>query len=376
MLALITFLAFSLIVYAYVGYPLILKILPKQIPSRGQSSLPASVTIIVAARNEEDFIRARLENLLSANQPVPTQIIVCSDASDDGTDEIVSSYSDRGVELVRSAERRGKECAQKLAVERATGEIIIFTDAKVRTEPDLVVNTLSYFSDQTVGAISSYDKVEESSDGSSGEGMYVQYEMFLRELESQYQTLVGLSGSCFAVRKEIAQAIREDIPSDFSLLIETVRQGLRGVLASDVYCYYRAVKTEEQEFARKVRTVLRGISALFTVPEIMNPGEFGRFAFQVISHKLCRWLVPWLLLLGSFGAYALSNSSWFWYLVALGLSIFYGLGLFGYLLREYRDRPWVKVPLFFIVTNAAIAVAWIKYLRGDRAVAWNPTARM
>lgn len=373
MLAFVSFVSFLSIVYAYAGYPLLLKILPKRVPSPGLVKPPESVTVIVAARNERDFIAARLDNLLSAEMPVPVQILVCSDASDDGTDEIVRSYEERGVQLVRSPERNGKEYAQRLAVTQATGEIIIFTDAKVRTEPDLIRNTLPLFSDPSVGAISSFDKVEESVEGSSGEGMYVRYEMELRDLESQYFSLVGLSGSCFAVRKEIALAIRDNVPSDFSLLIETVRRGFRGVIAPNVPCYYRAVKTEEQEFSRKVRTVLRGISALFSMPEIL--WGFGGFSFQVVSHKLFRWLVPWFLLIGSLGAYSLSNDSWFWWLVAFVLSVFYGLTLFGYFLREYRKYTLVKVPLFFMLTNLAIAVAWGKYLRGQRAVAWSPTSR-
>jgi cellulose synthase/poly-beta-1,6-N-acetylglucosamine synthase-like glycosyltransferase len=377
MLSFLTFLMFFAIFYTYFLYPLMLILLPKRVPAHNTEAPPRQVSIIVAARNEENFIGERLENVLSIENPsnAKIEVIVCSDASDDGTDEIVRSFASRGVRLVRSEERKGKEHAQKLAIGESSGEVLIFTDSKVKTESTLVTNTLRYFTDPTIGAVSSIDRVEVGVEGGSGEGMYVRYEMFLRNLESQFSSLVGLSGSCFAVRREVAQNLRTDIPSDFALLLATIQSGRKGVLAPDVVCSYKAVKTEEQEFARKVRTVVRGIATLFSVPEVMQFNAVGPFAWQVISHKLLRWLVPWFLIIGTLGAFPLSERSSFWYLVSLALTAFYALALVGYLCPEHREKKLVKLPLFFIVTNYAVLVAWIRYIRGERAVSWNPSAR-
>lgn len=375
MLTLITFLSFVLIFYTYFGYPFLLLVLPKKKQFLQKGDAPKSFSIIVAARNEEAVIQDRLRNLLDVQIPEGSSIeyLVCSDASDDGTDEIVRGTN--GVKLVRSPERKGKEHAQALAVQEASGEILIFTDAKVRTEKELVVRVAEYFRDPDVGALSSNDRIEGESEGGSGEGMYVRYEMWLRRLEGEFSTLIGLSGSCFAVRKEIANNLREDIPSDFALLIETVKKGMSGVLAEDVICTYKAVKTEEQEFQRKVRTVLRGITALFDAKEIFDWQKFGAFTWQIVSHKLGRWSVPWLLLIGTVGSFELSESSSFWWLVSFCLGAFYLLALVGYFKPEYRQKWFVKVPLFFMVTNLAIAVAWIRYWRGQRAVTWSPSTR-
>jgi len=370
MLSFFTFLMFLGCAYAYFLYPAILFFLPKKTSKENAASID-KVSVIIAARNEERYIATRIENILAAEGN--PEIIVCSDASDDRTDEIVASYADRGVKLVRSPERKGKEFAQALAVKQATGEVLIFTDAKVRTEPSLVTNFLKYFRDETVGAVSSLDKVEVPDEQSSGEGMYVRYEMYLRNLESDFNSLVGLSGSCFAVRKEVASEIRTDIPSDFALLLAAQRLGYRGVIASDVLCYYGAVKTEEEEFKRKVRTVLRGISAFFATPEALQVSPV--FTWQIVSHKLFRWLVPIFLILGTVGAYSLSDQSGFWYLVSLALTAFYSLALAGYFFPQTREKKYVKLPLFFIVTNAGIGMAWIKFLMGERSVVWNPSVR-
>lgn len=377
MLSVITFLSFALIAYGYFGYPVILSFLPTRRRRDKSLSAPKSFSVIIAARNEEGVIAERIENVLNASVPPDALVeyLVCSDASDDRTHEIVQSFASRGVRLVVSPERKGKEFAQALAVKASTSEILVFTDAKVKTESDILLKLSEHFRDPEVGGVSSIDKVEAPPGGGSGEGMYVQYEMWLRELESGFNSLVGLSGSCFAVRREAAQNLREDIPSDFALLIEIIKQKKIGVMAEDVVCTYRAVKTEEQEFARKVRTVLRGISTLFSAKEVLDFNKFGIFSWQIASHKLGRWLVPWFLIIGTLGAFKLSETSTWWAFVSLGLLVFYGLAAYAFLHKPAREQVIYKLPLFFLVTNAAILVAWVKFLKGGKSVVWNPSVR-
>jgi cellulose synthase/poly-beta-1,6-N-acetylglucosamine synthase-like glycosyltransferase len=377
MLNALTWICFILIAYGYFGYPIFLSVLPTRRKNLKTVTPPTSYTIIIAARNEESVIADRMENVLAAEVPsgATVEYLVCSDASDDRTHEIVESFSSRGVKLVASPERKGKEFAQGLAVKATNSEVLVFTDAKVKTEKEILVNLAEYFSDPEIGGVSSFDIVEAPPGGGSGEGMYVKYEMWLRELESEFYSLVGLSGSCFAVRKEVAQHMRADIPSDFALLIESIKQGKVGVLAPNVICTYKAVKTEEQEFNRKVRTVLRGITTLFNAKEVFDFNRFGIFTWQIISHKLGRWLVPWFLIFGTLGAFKLAEFSTWWSLVTLGLLVFYGCAIYAYLHPPAREKVYFKLPLFFMVTNAAILVAWIKYLSGSKSVTWTPSQR-
>lgn len=375
MRALVVF-CFAASFYAYFGYPLLLVVLRtlgvRRRTEPETSSKEIRATVVITARNEARVIREKLENTLLIRAPgtEPVQVIVASDASDDDTDDVVREYASRGVELVRLPARAGKEHAQRLAVGSARGDFVLFTDAKIRLEADALERAASYFRDRRVGAVSSIDRIEGEG---SGEGMYVRYEMWLRALESDVNTLVGLSGSCFAVRRGVCQNLRVDIPSDFALLLETRRQGLTGVHAPDLVGTYQAVASEEAEFKRKVRTVLRGMTALWTCREVMNPGTYGLFALQVFSHKLCRWLVPWFLLIA--GATLLTSAkgdALLELLLVLSLAFVF-LALLAFFVPSFRKKRICKLPLFFMVVNAGIAVAWLQFLIGRRTVAWNPS---
>jgi glycosyltransferase involved in cell wall biosynthesis len=302
-------------------------------------------------------------------------VIVASDGSTDGTDAAVDSFRDSGVRLVRIQESQGKEFAQKAAVESTQAEVIFFTDAKTSLAPDALNNSLKYFEDPKVGALSSIDRIISSDGEQSGEGFYVRYEMWLRKLESAFCTLIGLSGSGFAVRREVCEPWRTDVPSDFACLLRARELGYRGVLGEDVVCSYGAVKTERQEFNRKVRTVLRGITTFFARREVLNPMKDPWFTFEIVSHKLCRWLVPWWMILAAICTLYGAASSCFLQLVLFAGIVFLLLAAIGYGSETRRNDPWFKVPLFFIVTNAGVFVAWIKYLSGQRTVQWNPSVR-
>jgi len=375
----LTLLCIFEVVYAYFGYPAALYALLKLGKKRRRGApvaAPQSVSVIVTVRNESRVIREKLANTLAlefGGKPAAqagVQIIVASDASDDDTDAAVLEYRDQGVELVRLDARGGKEQAQKKAVEAARGEIVVFTDAKIRLNKDALDRFADYFTDPLVGSVSSIDRIEGEG---SGEGMYVRYEMFLRALESDYSTLVGLSGSCFAVRKSIAEKLQVDIPSDFALTLETRKAGLAGVHAPEIVGTYQAVASEGAEFQRKVRTVLRGITALFSRAEVMNVGRFGTFAWQVISHKLCRWLVPWAFVLGWIFSILGSGESKLLLLINLGYFVFAGLAAAAWFSDGCKQKIWCRLPLFFVVVNAGIAVAWWNFLTGKRTVAWNPS---
>ena len=372
--------------YAYLGYPLVLWCLlrlkgerPVVRASVGRP-LP-QLSVIIAARNEEAGIAAKIEQTLALRygdrsaEDAGVQILIASDCSDARTDEIDRVYTERGVELSRPAERGGKERAQRHAVAQAKGDLVLFTDAKIRLNEDALTNFTRYFEDPSVGAVSSVDVVENSDEGASGEGFYVRYEMWLRRLESRFDSLVGLSGSCFGVTREIAEALREDVPSDFALLLEARRRGLRGVHGEDVVGHYKSVTSEQAEFSRKVRTVLRGMSTLFVCREVLNPAVYGAFAWQVASHKLCRWLVPWWLLGVAIGLTVLATTSLCYGLLWLGMISFLWLALKAYRQPELQQQTLYKVPLFFLVVNAGIAVAWWRFLTGARTVAWDPSAK-
>ena len=299
--------------------------------------------------------------------------MVASDGSTDQTNKIVQSYADKGIELLEVRNRGGKENAQKEAVSHARGEIIVFSDVATILEPQGLMEIVSNFADPSVGCVSSEDRLLGQDGKPSGEGFYVRYEMWLRHLESQVNSLVGLSGSFFAARKEVCQDFSGDVQSDFRTLLSSMKHGLRGVSDSKAVGYYLDIADEKREFERKVRTVLRGLTVFFSHLEFLNVFKYKVFAYQLFCHKLMRWLVPFFLVGAFMSNVLLISSSNLFVILLVGQSLFYGLALFDWSTRSLQGV--LKIPIFFLVVNAAIAVAWWQYLTGKRVILWTPSKR-
>jgi cellulose synthase/poly-beta-1,6-N-acetylglucosamine synthase-like glycosyltransferase len=367
----------ALIGYAYVGYPLVLLCLPRrrdELLDRPAVAEAPVVSLIIACRNERARIAAKIENALASDYS-PLQVIVASDCSDDGSDDIVKSYESRGVVLVRSANRRGKEHAQRLALEHAQGSVLVFSDAGTQLPPDAIQEIVSCFAVPTIGAVSSEDRFF-STDGSLvGEGAYVRYEMWLRRLESTRNSIVGLSGSFFAIRRQVAKDWHDDVPSDFARAMKAVELGYVAVSSPNVIGLYRDLARPGDEFSRKVRTAVRGMAAVSRYRQVLNPARYGVFAWQVISHKLMRWLVPWMMLVCLLSsAFAAGSSAILAGLLALQI-VAYGVALTAHRWGALRSIAPVRIWYYFVQVNLALGVAAFRFARGDRVVSWNPSAR-
>jgi len=364
-----------MVFHAYFGYPLSLLVLQKiNRKELKREPISLTVTFIITAFNEEKRIREKLENSLQLDYPSgKLQIMVASDGSTDQTNEIVRSYGDKGVELLEVQNRGGKEAAQKEAVAHAKGEIIVFSDVATILEPQGVLEIVSNFADPSIGCVSSEDRLLGQDGKPSGEGFYVRYEMWLRRLESEVNSLVGLSGSFFAARKEVCQDFSGDVQSDFRTLLSSMKLGLRGVSDPKAVGLYLDIADEKREFERKVRTVLRGLTVFFKHLEFLNAFKYGMFAYQFFCHKLMRWLVPFFLVAALASNVLLLSSSTVFVVLFAGQICFYGLALFGWVTQSLKGV--LKIPMFFLVVNSAIAVAWWQYLTGKRVVIWTPSVR-
>ena len=367
------------VLWSYALYPLALLLLPARrravsADKAGTAAEPPLVTLVVACRNERARLAHKLDNALAVTYP-RLEVIVASDCSDDGSDDIVGSYADRGVRLARSPERRGKEHAQGLAIAAARGDIVVFSDAGTDLPPDSIGFIVENFADPAVGAVSSEDTFI-SADGSVvGEGLYVRYEMWLRRLESRVCSLVGLSGSFFAVRREVLTRWDASIPSDFASAINTVRAGLVAVSDPRVRGIYKDIKDPAREYQRKVRTAIRGMAALGRIPEVLNPARYGLFAFQVWSHKLMRWLVPWFLLLLFVASVATAGRGGV-YALALALQVAgYAAVLAAHVAPALRRIGPLRIAYYFVQANVALGEAGARYAAGQRITVWEPSVR-
>lgn len=387
MLATLFFLSASTAVYSYFGYPLLLRLLPSarqlatQLDRQSKTTLEddqhlPSMALIITAHNEAQRIVPKLENALAINYPWHLlHIIVASDCSSDGTDDIVRGYSERGVALVRASERLGKEHAQECAINAARGDILVFSDVATEIPTDSLRNIAAAFAQSPdVGAVSSEDRFLSHSGALVGEGAYVRYEMWLRRLESEHAGLVGLSGSFFAARRHVCADWDIHAPSDFNTALNCARHGMVAISAPSVLGFYQDVKDPSLEYRRKLRTVLRGITAVARHPEVLSP-RFGAFAFQVWSHKIMRWLVPWALSATLLSNIALLSSHWFFAVAMLGQLVFYGIAIAAHVFPALRTSLVPRIIYFFVQVNIAIAHATIQFLRGARMSVWVPSAR-
>jgi hypothetical protein len=364
-------------VYSYFLYAAVLALWPQRRElRRGEADWQPSVSLIITAYNEEGRIADKLNNALALDYPLDRlDIIVASDCSGDDTDRIVGDYAARGVRLVRADERKGKEYAQYCAIQQAENDILVFSDVATEMPRDALQLLVSYFADPSVGAVSSEDRFV-SQDGSiAGEGAYVKYEMWLRRQESRLAGLVGLSGSFFAVRASVCEQWDIYSPSDFNTALNCARSGLIAVTAPDVLGFYKDIVDGKGEYQRKVRTVLRGMTALVRHPEVLNPCRFGMFALQLWSHKVMRWAVPWAMLMLLISSVALWQQGWI-YQVALILQVaFYGAGLLSWLCSPVRSFGPLRIVFFFLQVNLALAQAFLKLISGKRIYVWQPSER-
>jgi glycosyltransferase involved in cell wall biosynthesis len=365
----------ALVLYAYAGYPGALAVLGRLRspgPPPSPAARPPRVSFVITARNEEVNIRRKIENTLAQDYPVDLlEIVVASDCSDDATDSIVGEYAGR-VRLVRAAERRGKEAAQQLAVASTSGEVIVFSDVATVLAEDGVSRIVASFADPKVGCVSSVDRFVDKDGRLSGEGAYVRYEMWLRALESRVSGVVGSSGSFFAARREVCRNLPADRQSDFNTVLGAARMGLRSVIDPRAAGYYPDIADDRRELARKARTVVRGLHVLARNTDLLNPVRHGLFAWQLASHKLARWLVPFALLASVLANLAIVGRSPFYAGALLVQISFYAAAAAGLL----SGAPALRIPAYFLRANTAVLLAWVRFARGERIALWNPSERV
>ena len=357
--------------FAYAGYPLVLWILARRSPRplRAADAAPP-LSVIVAVHNGEHELARKLTNTLECSYSGECQVIVASDGSSDGTEAVARRFAARGVELVALRERRGKEGAQAAAIERARGEVLVFTDVAAELERDALAAIARPFADPSVGCASSEDVVEDG----SGEGAYVRFEMALRRLESRAGNLVGLSGSFFAVRRSLCEPWPVDLASDFRSALEAGRRGLRAVSAPGARARFGVTEDPTAEWQRKVRTVRRGLAVLASYRDLLHP-RHGRLALALWGHKVARFTSPFALLVLLVASLVAARTSGAAAALAAAQVAAYAAGAVSLWLPS--PVPW-RVPRlvgFFLLVNASMLVAWLHHLRGQRAVTWNPTQR-
>jgi biofilm PGA synthesis N-glycosyltransferase PgaC len=377
--------------YVYAGYPLILGLLVKLFKHPvADSDVTPGVTLLIAAYNEEAVIAKKLENSLSLDYPRDRlQVLVAADGSDDRTVEIVQSFEKQGVELSFATGRRGKMSAINRAMEKARGEIVVFSDANNLYRPETLRQLVKPFADPQVGAVSGSKHVV-GGDGSLGEaeGLYWKYESFIKRAESQLSSCTAFAGEIFALRRSLFMLPpAKVINDDFYMGLQVIRQGYRAIYRREAQSYEHVSETEKDEIERRTRIVAgryQAISMSFSLLPFSQP----MVVWQIISHKFLRPLVPFAMvgaLLANLAAliwpYSAAPSLLFlsapynWIIFILQI-LFYALALFG------RNRKGsglgskiLYLPTYLVNSNLAALLGLLKYLTGKQTVIWKRATR-
>ncbi|HXC24649.1 MAG TPA: glycosyltransferase family 2 protein [Gemmatimonadaceae bacterium] len=371
-------------VYAYLGYPFLLAVVARLRPARVLPPEPVSwplLTLTVPCYNEAASLRQTLEYLLTLDYPADRrQILVISDASTDGTDDIVREFAARGVELVRLETRRGKSAAENAAGPVARGDIIVNTDATIRILPHALKALVRAFGDPTVGVASGRDvSVANTAEGqvASGESGYVGYEMSIRALETRVHSIVGASGCFYGIRRSLYDSrFPESLSRDFASALMAREHGYRAVSVDDAVCLVPRTKSLQSEFRRKIRTMARGLQTLWYKRHLLNPLRYGSFGWMLFSHKLCRWLVYPALPLSAIALVLASIHSMVWTGILALAIVGTALGVIGMRWSATRQAPaLLSLAGFALASNVAGLLAWMQVLRNQRAAVWEPTRR-
>ncbi|ARN74512.1 glycosyl transferase [Oceanicoccus sagamiensis] len=368
-----------ILLYIYIGYPLLLLVLPAKKTASDSGDDPASfpeVTIIIPAFNEEDVIAETIKNKLDLDYPQDKlSIIVVSDESMDNTDTIVNDIAatDDRVKLIRQVPREGKTAGLNLAMKQCSSEIVVFCDANGIYDRGALQQLTAVFKDPDVGYVTGKMIYVNSEGNVIGDGCsaYMKYENILRELESKVSSVVGVDGGVDAIRREIYQPMRSDQLPDFVLPLKVIRQGYRVVYQSTALLKEKSLSNSQSEFSMRARVSLRAFWAMWDMKELFNPVAYRLFSVQLFSHKLLRYFAFAPIILVFLASLALIGEGGIYLLALVVQLVLYVVAWNGYKNQDSNNRLVALVYYFFLI-NAAAAYAFFNFLQGKKIALWKP----
>jgi cellulose synthase/poly-beta-1,6-N-acetylglucosamine synthase-like glycosyltransferase len=379
---LILWTSLALVAYSYAGYPLLIWTCARlfgrrrEIPAAADADWPA-VTLLIAAHNEERWIGPRLENALAQDYPLDRlEVLVASDGSRDATVTIASAFAARGVRVLDFPENRGKATVLNAGIQEARHPLVVFSDANTFFEPEAMRRLVRWFADPAVGAVCGRLVLTDPRKGRNVDSLYWKYETFLKKCESRLGALLGANGAIYALRKEDYVPIPPDtLVDDFVIpLVSKLKTG-KGVIYDD-----EAVAWEESppgigdEFRRRSRIGAGGFQALLRLLPLLSPAR-GWVAFSFLSHKVLRWLSPFLLVLALAANLSCLDSTFHAAVLATQVAFYLVSAVGAYLPGRGTLSKLIRLPAMFTSMNLALLAGFWNWLAGPQRGAWQRTTR-
>ena len=369
--------AIGVLAYVYVGYPLLLALVrPVRRQPIRKSAIEPPVTVFIAAHDEASVIAAKIRNCLELDYPKDRlSIVVASDGSRDGTNEIVRSFAAQGVRLIEFKERRGKIAAINDGISQIDSEIVVFSDANTFLAPGAVRALVSNFADERVGAASGdVILIGERAALARSEDLYYRYERALQRAESELGSMLGVDGALYAIRRSLFVSPPSDtILDDMAIPMAVVRAGQRVVFEPDAVAHERGSETAAEEFSRKVRVVAGAMQFLLRRDSAVPRSNVQVFT-ALVSHKTLRWLSPLFAGVALAASVVLARQSPVFLWATLVQAMFLLLGVLG-CIPALRRWSVVGLAHYFCLVHAAAAVGFARGILGRQSVAWRRFAR-
>jgi cellulose synthase/poly-beta-1,6-N-acetylglucosamine synthase-like glycosyltransferase len=381
--------SFFIIFYTFFGYGILLyllvrikRIFKKPYIFSQLYDLP-TVTVIVAAFNEEDLIEEKITNCLELNYPKnKVQFIFITDGSSDRTPELVGKHPE--IQLLHENQRLGKMAAIKRAMPFVSGHVTVFTDANTFLNKGALIHLLKHYQNPKIGAVAGEKKimVSQAADASSaGEGFYWKYESALKKWDYELYSNVGAAGELFSIRTDLYQPVETDtIIDDHMIAMRIAEKGYIIAYEPNAYALESASADSSEELKRKIRIAAGGIQSFYRLKKAANPFNNPVLTFQYFSHRLLRWvLTPWLMIVLFFLNIIIviryPESSL--YLITLFLQItFYLAALLGWFLESKKIKLKAAfIPFYFSMMNYAVIAGTFRYYKGSQSAAWEKSKR-
>jgi cellulose synthase/poly-beta-1,6-N-acetylglucosamine synthase-like glycosyltransferase len=380
---LIFWICFFLLVYPYTFYPLLLVLFSKFKKNNfkyiGKGGHQPLVTIIISAYNEENIIKIKLENTFQLDYPKDKlEVMVVSDASTDKTDDIVKQWSTEysNLKLVRQQQRFGKTSGLNLAVPKANGEVIIFSDANAIYDRNSINELVKYFKDPNVGYVMGAALYNANKDPSSkSEGLYWKFELFVKKLETKFYSVVGGDGAIYAIRKELFWKLDRDDINDFVNPLQIVAKNYKGVFNPKAICFEDSAGDFNKEFKRKRRIVNRSWRAVKKYFWWFDFKKHYKFVFELFSHKIIRWFSLPILLIALFvNLFIITKiQSPFYLIIFTGQIVFWILTFLGIVYNRLNmEMPKViYLSYYYSFIHTAALLGIIDETRGIKHTTWD-----
>jgi cellulose synthase/poly-beta-1,6-N-acetylglucosamine synthase-like glycosyltransferase len=369
--------------YAFIGYPGIVWLWSRLRPAYMLPPDPSEwpeISILIVAYNEERRLRRTLEHALATDYPADRlNVLVVSDASSDGTDDLVLTYGDPRVRLLRMPERSGKPAGENAAGTMLRGDIVVSIDASILIPRDSLKPLIRALLDPSVGLASGRDISigDEAREGNKAESSYVGLEMTLRHLETRVHSIVGASGCFYANRRHLQQVqLPNELARDFAAASVARAHGYRAVSVDEATCLVPRTPTLKAELRRKSRTMGRGLDTLVYLRGMMNPFKYGSYAFMMVSHKLVRWMLFPSLLGWLIGPLLVLGSAPWALILTLGMIVGLVVARLVIVWPDNRRLPrLIALPGYVFISIVAGWMAWLHLIRNEKSAMWEPTQR-